>query len=80
MEITKFSRRLLNKEITDECVERSGDKPLLLGFPDEEAIKERLLEDIKIYKEKGYKSIGIITRTVKEADEVYSFLKDKVTC
>ena len=78
MEITKFSRRLLNKEITDECVERSGDEPLLLGFPDEEAAKEKLIENIKIYKEKGYKSIGIITRTAKQAQEVYSFLEDKV--
>ncbi|MFZ5966125.1 MAG: RNA polymerase recycling motor HelD [Bacillota bacterium] len=78
MEITKFSRRLLKKEIADEWVGRSGDKPLLLGLPDEEAIKGRLLGDIKLYKEKGYKSIGIITRTVKEADEVYSFLKEKV--
>lgn len=78
IEITKFSRRLLNKEISGECVERSGDDPLLLGFIDEGAIKERLLEDVKIYNEKGYKSIGIITRTVKEAEEVYSFLKGKV--
>jgi DNA helicase II / ATP-dependent DNA helicase PcrA len=78
MEITRFSRMLLNKEIADEYVERSGDKPLILGFPEEQAIKGRLLEDIKLYKEKGYKSIGIITRTVKEADVVYSFLKDKI--
>lgn len=78
MEITKFSRKLLNNEITDECVERSGEKPLLLGFSREESIKERLIEDIKAYKEKGYKSIGIITRTVKEADEVYNFLKKQV--
>ncbi|WML34821.1 RNA polymerase recycling motor HelD [Clostridium sp. OS1-26] len=78
MEITKISRRLINKEIAVECVERSGEEPLLLGFSDEEAIKEKLLEDIKIYKEKGYKSIGIITRTVKEAQNVYSFLEDKV--
>jgi DNA helicase-2/ATP-dependent DNA helicase PcrA len=78
MEITKFSRGLLNKEIGVECVERSGDEPLILGFLDEEAIKEKLLEDIKIYKEKGYKSIGIITRTVKEAKEVHNFLKDKI--
>jgi len=78
MEITKFSRRLLNDEISDGCVGRSGDEPLILEFTDEEAIKERILEDIKIYKERGYKSIGIITRTVKEAEEVYSFLQDKV--
>ncbi|WP_420535964.1 RNA polymerase recycling motor HelD [Clostridium thermopalmarium] len=78
MEITRFSRRLLNKEINDEYVGRSGDKPLILGFPDEVSIKQRLIEDIKIYKEKGYKSIGIITRTLKEAKDVYCFLDDKV--
>jgi DNA helicase-2/ATP-dependent DNA helicase PcrA len=78
LEITKFSRRLLNKEITDGCVERSGEEPLLLGFYDNEEIKERLLSDIKLYKEKGHKSIGIITRTSKEAKEVFNFLKDKV--
>lgn len=78
MEITRFSRRILNKDITDEFVERSGDEPLILGFPTEEAIKERLIKDIKLYKEKGYNSIGIIARTAKEADEVYGFLKGKV--
>ncbi|WP_270563885.1 RNA polymerase recycling motor HelD [Clostridium beijerinckii] len=77
MEITKFSRRLLDKGIEGQCVERSGEEPLLLGFSNEKAIKERLLEDIKIYNEKNYKSIGIITKTAKEANEVYNFLKDK---
>lgn len=77
MEITKFSRRLLNKDIHVECVERRGEEPLLLGFSDEQAIKERLIEDIKRFKKKGYKSIGVITRTVKEAQEVYSYLKGK---
>ncbi|MBE6088977.1 MAG: DEAD/DEAH box helicase [Clostridium beijerinckii] len=77
MEITKFSRRLLDKGLEAQCVERSGEEPLLLGFSNEEAIKEKLLEDIKIYNEKNYKSIGIITKTAKEANEVYNFLKDK---
>ncbi|AWI04599.1 RNA polymerase recycling motor HelD [Clostridium drakei] len=78
IEITKFSRKLLGKEITDGCVERSGAEPLILGFSDEKAIKEKFIEDIKVYKEKGYKSIGIITRTVKEANEVYNFLKERI--
>jgi DNA helicase II / ATP-dependent DNA helicase PcrA len=78
MEITKFSRRLLKKEVTDEYVERSGDKPIVLGFPDEQSIKEAILKDIEMYKENGFKSIGVITRTIKEAQEVHSFLKDKV--
>ncbi|MDR7855049.1 RNA polymerase recycling motor HelD [Tissierella sp.] len=77
-EITEFSRKLLNDEFIDEGIQRSGDKPLVIELPNEAAIKERLLQDINIYKERGYKSIGIITRTMREADEVYSFLKDKV--
>jgi DNA helicase II / ATP-dependent DNA helicase PcrA len=78
MEITRFARKLLNKDITDEYVERRGEEPLVMGFPQEEAIKERILGDIEVYKEKGYKSIGVITRTIKETEEVYNFLKDKV--
>lgn len=78
IEITKFSRILLKREVADESVERSGDEPLVLGFPKEEDIKERIHEDIIAYKDKGYKSIGIITRTKKEANEVYGCLKDKV--
>jgi DNA helicase II / ATP-dependent DNA helicase PcrA len=77
MEITKFSRMLLKKEVTDEYVERSGDKPIVLSFPEEKSIKETILKDIKMYKEQGYKSIGIITRSIKEVHSVYSFLKDK---
>jgi DNA helicase-2/ATP-dependent DNA helicase PcrA len=77
MEITKFARRLLDKEISDEYVERSGEEPVVLGFDSAEAINEKILKDVEAYKEKDYKSIGIITRTVNEAEEVYGFLKDK---
>jgi DNA helicase-2/ATP-dependent DNA helicase PcrA len=77
MEITKFARGILNKEVTAEYVERRGDKPVVISFSEEESIKERILKDIEMYKEEGYKSIGIITRTAKEADIVYIFLKDK---
>lgn len=78
MEITEFSRKLLNKEASYEYVERSGDAPVLLSFSDENEIKERLLRDIEKYKKKGYKSIGIITRTEKQAREVYNSINEKV--
>ncbi len=77
MEIAEFSRRLLIHEINGEYVERRGDRPIILGFKDENSINERVLKDIEMYKGKGYKSIGIITRTRKEADRVYNLLKNK---
>ncbi len=77
IDIIEFSRRLLNKGIDAESVARHGEKPMLMGFEHQAAIKERILKDITAYKDKGYKSIGIITRTAREAKEVYAFLKDK---
>lgn len=76
MEITRFSRKLLTKAIDDEYVERHGDEPKVTGFKDKNYMDKKLIEDIKAYKHKNYKSIGIITKTANEAKEVYEFLKE----
>lgn len=76
MEITRFSRKLLKEDINDEYVERHGDEPKIIGFTDKNQLNKKLIEDIKHYKQKNYKSIGIITKTVRETREVYEFLKE----
>ncbi|MCC0704006.1 UvrD-helicase domain-containing protein [Clostridioides sp. ES-S-0049-02] len=83
MEITRFSRKLLTESINDEYVERHGDEPKIIGFKDKNQLNKKLIEDIKGYKKKNYNSVGIITKTVREAIEVYEFLKendDDVQC
>lgn len=76
-EITGFSRMLLKEKVVGETVARHGDEPLVLGFSNEGEISARVLEDIKKYTGIGYKSIGIITRTKKEAARAYGLLKDQ---
>ncbi|UDN62579.1 RNA polymerase recycling motor HelD [Clostridioides sp. ES-W-0016-02] len=76
MEITRFSRKLLTEYINDEYVERHGDEPKIIGFKDKNQLNKKLIEDIKSYKKKNYNSVGIITKTVREAREVYEFLKE----
>ncbi|MGL4106865.1 HelD family protein [Clostridium sp. LP20] len=78
MEITKFSRKILSEEISDEYVERNGDLPKLAGFLDEEDIIERIVEGVKVHKADGHKSIGIITKNIHEAKRVYNYLKDRI--
>ncbi|MBO3444929.1 RNA polymerase recycling motor HelD [Clostridium sp. CCUG 7971] len=75
MEITKFSRNILNENVSDEYVERHGDEPNVIGFTDKEYMNKKLIEDIKDYKENNYKSVAIITKTAREAKDVYSLLK-----
>ncbi|MCC0671987.1 UvrD-helicase domain-containing protein [Clostridioides sp. ES-S-0145-01] len=76
MEITRFSRKLLTESINDEYVERHGDEPKIICFKDKNQLNKKLIEDIKGYKKKNYNSVGIITKTVREAREVYEFLKE----
>ena len=77
-EITKFSRKILSEEIHDEYVERSGDWPKVIGLLNEEAINEKIVEEVKIHKDNGHNSIGIITKNAHEAQRVYNYLKDRV--
>lgn len=78
IEIIKFSRGLLHRAIEDECVERSGDLPKVMGFNNSDEIVEQITKDVKFYKAHGYKSVGIITKSVKQTEFVYEILKEKV--
>ncbi|WP_461615649.1 HelD family protein [Clostridium sp. Marseille-QA1073] len=78
MEITKFSRKILSEEIHDEYVERSGDWPRLTGLLDEKDINERIVEEVKVHKDYGHNSIGIITKNIDEAQRVYNYLSDRI--
>ncbi|MCC3868576.1 RNA polymerase recycling motor HelD [Terrisporobacter mayombei] len=75
MEITKFSRKLLIENINDEYVERHGEEPNVIGFSHESHMNKKLIEEINNYKEKNYKSIGIITKTARETRDLYNLLK-----
>jgi DNA helicase-2/ATP-dependent DNA helicase PcrA len=77
VEITHFARRILQTHLSEETVERHGDEPLLLAFSDDEALTDRIAKDIQEFAEKGYRSIGILTRTNVEANEAHRRLKEK---
>lgn len=78
IEITQFARKILSEEIHDEYVERNGEYPNLTGFLNEEDINQRIIENVKVYKDKGHNSIGIITKNANEAQRVYDYLKDRI--
>lgn len=77
VEITRFSGAILNREASDETVERHGAEPVVQGFTTEPAMRDRVVEDISTYQESGFQSIGILTRTRQEAAELYNALKDR---
>ncbi|MGL5312831.1 MAG: RNA polymerase recycling motor HelD [Peptostreptococcaceae bacterium] len=76
MEITKFARNILKSNISDEYVERHGEEPKIISSTNKNQMNEKLIEDIKIYDQKNYKSIGIIAKTARQTRELYNILKD----
>jgi DNA helicase-2/ATP-dependent DNA helicase PcrA len=67
VEINRFSRAILHRDASDETVERHGEKPVVLGFATERAMRDRIREDIRTYADRGFQSMGILTRTKREA-------------
>lgn len=76
-EITAFARRLLGDEPQGETVERHGEEPLLRAFADEHAINGQIMADVNEFQQKGYRSVGILTRTRREAQEMIHAFKGK---
>lgn len=76
-EIGAFARRLLGDRVNGESVERHGEAPAVLGFPDKAAILGKIALDLAEFRQKGYRSVGIVTRVKQEANEVYQALKGK---
>ncbi len=78
LEIAAFAKRILQGQAQSEPFGRHGEEPVILGLPDMPALRLALLRDVETLLQKGYRSIGILTRTAREARELSPFLRDAV--
>lgn len=76
LEITEFSKRILNNEKLLP-MERHGDIPTVCAYADEEAEDNALLELISDFRKSDFASMGIICKSMKQANELYSRLHKK---
>lgn len=65
--IVDFTKYILDGEQEIETIERSGEKPVILKAEEETALVDTIIRDIKKLKDKGYESIGVITKTARSA-------------
>ncbi|MEY8745948.1 RNA polymerase recycling motor HelD [Paenibacillus tundrae] len=74
-EIVEFTRVMLpgGEEIVP--FDRQGRKPLLTKLMSREKRDEQVLADIATLRDKGFKSIAIITKTAAESREAYAMLQ-----
>lgn len=73
-EITEFSRSILKGIDFGDYVDRKGEKPSILRLNKNNFIS-KLLDHINRYKEKGFKTIGIICKDRNESLRLYKLLR-----
>jgi len=77
-EILKFSENFIDYETESESINRHGEPPKVIDFTDLSRNSEKFLSEVKKSREQGYESIGILCKSRKEAQEIYSLFKDKI--
>lgn len=73
-EITAFARQILDKKVEGEWVLRDGPKPAIFNIKGDKLYK-KVLDDIKDFRDKGYKSIAVIGRNKEDSFKAYENLK-----
>ena len=74
-EIIDYTNKILHLNHVN-AIRRSTNKPVIIRKGVED-IKSRLLEDIN-YLSNNYQSLAIITKDIKEAEDIYNMIKDDV--
>lgn len=72
-QITEFCYRILGDTYSYEYVDRNGKTPIIVSAKDH--LISNIKNSIDVMKEDGLKSIAIITRTGKSANEIYNNLE-----
>lgn len=83
VEIVNLANEIIKKcdnleKILAEPIFRHGDKPSLLKCIDEEEMVKKIVEKIKILKNKNHSSIAIICKDLKATERAYEKIKEKL--
>ena len=72
--ISRFAEKLLDTQEFVTHFERKGEEPVCFQKGSLEAINAAIVEEISRYFEKGYESIAVLCRDIKEAQKIESHL------
>ncbi|MDF2675716.1 MAG: helicase, superfamily, partial [Bacillota bacterium] len=72
------SKKLLDAGNDTEFFERNEGEPEIIQRKTIEELNQKLIDDINNFKSEGFDSVSIITKSKKQATDLYFQLKDKI--
>jgi DNA helicase-2/ATP-dependent DNA helicase PcrA len=76
-EILKYSSKFIEQSLVIKSFNREGEEPRVYCASDQKSLADLIVSEIELCKGKGYKSIGLICKTEKNAVTLHHRLKDK---
>ncbi|GKX67189.1 HelD family protein [Inconstantimicrobium mannanitabidum] len=77
-EISKFSNKFLDENIQIESFERHEEEPKIIEALNIEDLDNKIINTIEVYRNLNYASIALLCKSMKECEEVYNRLKNKI--
>lgn len=77
-EILMYSEKFLDPRFKLNSFSRKGDAPAVYTAPNQPALDDLIITEVKTCKDKDFQSIGLICKTEQDAVFLYERLKDKI--
>lgn len=77
-EILMYSSKFTTQSFEVKSFNRKGEEPKVYVGAEQLLLNDLIISEIKVCMEKGYRSIGLICKTEKNAISLYNFLKDRI--
>jgi len=77
-EILNYSTRFLGHSSEIKSFNRKGDQPQVYAINEQSSFNDKVIAEVKLCREMGYQSIGLICKTEKNARALFKSLKGKM--
>ncbi len=77
-EILQFSLKFIDQSPEIKSFNRKGEEPEISVASDQVALNDKIIKEVKICQEKGYRTIGLICKSEKNAHALYRYLKASI--
>jgi DNA helicase-2/ATP-dependent DNA helicase PcrA len=77
-EILQFGLKFIDQCPDIKSFNRKGDEPTIHIASDQEALSEMIITEVRTCQEQGYRTIGLICKSEKNAQFLYRALQDRI--
>lgn len=77
-EILNFSLKFTEYNTEIKSFNRKGDTPQIITFDNQDALTDKIFEEVRLCQEKGFQSIGLICKTEENSIQLFEKLKDTI--